>query len=48
MKNKKLIQITHEELEIDLGPSRVVIGRILKDLEIKKIFKLHRKKIELL
>jgi CRP/FNR family transcriptional regulator len=48
MKNKKIIQITHEELANDLGTSRVVISRILKDLEHKNIIKLHRKKIELL
>ena len=48
MKNEKIIQITHEELANDLGTSRVVISRVLKDLENKKLIKLHRKKIELL
>lgn len=50
LKNKKLpiIEITHEELANDLNTSRVVISRVLKDLENKSIVKLHRKKIELL
>lgn len=48
MKNKKVIPITHEELANDLGTSRVVISRVLKDLENKNLIKLHRKKIELL
>ena len=48
MKNEKNISITHEELANDLGTSRVVISRVLKDLENKNLIKLHRKKIELL
>lgn len=48
MKNEKVIPITHEELANDLGTSRVVISRVLKDLENKNLIKLHRKKIELL
>jgi len=48
MKNEKIIPITHEELANDLGTSRVVISRVLKDLENKNLIKLHRKKIELL
>ena len=48
MKDEKIIQITHEELANELGTSRVVISRVLKDLENKKLIKLHRKKIELL
>jgi CRP/FNR family transcriptional regulator len=48
MKNEKIISITHEELANDLGTSRVVISRVLKDLENKNHIKLHRKKIELL
>ena len=48
MKNEKIIQITHKELANDLGTSRVVISRVLKDLENKNLIKLHRKKIELL
>ena len=48
MKNEKIISITHEELANDLGTSRVVISRVLKDLENKNLIKLHRKKIKLL
>ena len=48
MKNEKFISITHEELANNLGTSRVVISRVLKDLENKNLIKLHRKKIELL
>ena len=48
IKNEKFISITHEELANDLGTSRVVISRVLKDLENKNLIKLHRKKIELL
>ena len=48
LKNEKILPITHEKLANDLGTSRVVISRILKDLENKKLIKLHRKKIELL
>lgn len=47
-KNSSIIEITHEELANELGTSRVVISRILKDLENKQIIKLHRKKIQLL
>jgi len=47
-KNEKLVSITHEEIANDLGTSRVVISRILKELENKNLIKLHRKKIEVL
>jgi len=46
--DQKIINITHEELANSLGTSRVVISRILKDLENKKIIKLQRKRIEVL
>lgn len=46
--NKAIIDITHEEIANKLGTSRVVISRVLKELENKKTVKLHRKKIELL
>ena len=46
--NENIICITHEELANDLGTSRVVISRVLKDLENKNLIKIHRKKIELL
>lgn len=41
-----LIETTHEELATELGSSRVVISRILKDLENKGKIRLHRGKIE--
>ncbi len=44
----KTITITHEELALELGTSRVVISRVLKDLEHKKYIHLHRGKIEIL
>lgn len=44
----KLITITHEELALELGTSRVVVSRVLKDLEHKKYIHLHRGKIEIL
>ena len=43
-----LIQTTHEEIASALGTSRVVISRVLKDLERQNLIKLHRKEIELL
>lgn len=42
------ISITHVEISIHLGTSRVVISRVLKDLENKGYLKLKRGKIELL
>lgn len=46
-KDESIIAITHEEIANELGTSRVVISRILKELEKKNLLKLHRKKIEL-
>lgn len=46
--NQAVIEITHEEIANKLDTSRVVISRILKDLESKDIIKLHRKKIEII
>jgi CRP/FNR family transcriptional regulator len=43
-----IIEITHEELAIKLGSSRVVISRLLKELEQKGTVALYRGKIELL
>lgn len=43
---KKMIDITHEQLAIELGSSRVVISRLLKELEQKGALKLHRGRIE--
>lgn len=47
-KKEKFIDITHEEIATTLGTSRVVVSRVLKDLENKKLIKLHRKKIEVM
>ena len=47
-RNEKYIIITHEQLANKLSTSRVVISRVLKDLENKKKIKLHRGKIEVL
>lgn len=47
-RNEITIPITHEEIANELGTSRVVISRILKELEKKNLLKLHRKKIELI
>ena len=41
-----MIEITHEQLAQELGSSRVVISRLLKELEQKGIVALHRGKIE--
>lgn len=41
-----IIDITHEQLAIELGSSRVVISRLLKELEQKGTVTLHRGKIE--
>lgn len=46
--NKNIISITHESLAEELGTSRVVISRVLKDLENKNMIKLYRGEIELL
>jgi CRP/FNR family transcriptional regulator len=42
-----MVSITHEELATKLGSSRVVISRLLKELEQKGTLTLHRGKIEL-
>ena len=42
----RLIEITHEQLATELGSSRVVVSRLLKELEQKGIVALHRGKIE--
>lgn len=48
IKQLPLIQATHEEIAEALGTSRVVVSRVLKDLEKQGFIKLHRKEIELL
>ncbi|MBA1420770.1 MAG: winged helix-turn-helix domain-containing protein [Epsilonproteobacteria bacterium] len=41
-----MIETTHEQLATELGSSRVVISRLLKELEQKGVVALHRGKIE--
>jgi len=41
-----MIEITHEQLATELGSSRVVISRLLKEMEQKGTLLLHRGKIE--
>jgi len=43
---EKIIETTHEQLAVELGSSRVVISRLLKELEQKGTIILHRGKIE--
>ena len=42
------IEITHAQLATELGSSRVVVSRLLKDLEQKGTLSLYRGKIEVL
>ncbi|WP_420400276.1 Crp/Fnr family transcriptional regulator [Flagellimonas sp.] len=42
-----LIEISHQELANELGTTRVVVSRILKQFELNEKVKLHRKGIEL-
>ena len=44
----EVIQVTHKEIANDLHTSRVVVSRLLKSLEKKKIIKLSRNQIQLL
>jgi len=46
--NSKLIETTHEFIANELGSSRVVVSRLLKELEQQGKVILHRGKIELL
>jgi len=43
-----LIEITHNEIAMEMNTSRVVISRVLKKLELEAKIKLHRNKIEVL
>ncbi len=47
-KNKILISLTHQELADELGSSREVISRLLKDIESCGVIKLHRGAIEVI
>nr|WP_245553804.1 Crp/Fnr family transcriptional regulator [Cytophaga aurantiaca] len=44
----KILSITHEQLANELGTARVVVSRLLKQLEINGTLKLERNKITLL
>jgi len=44
----RMITITHQEIANDLSTSRVVVSRLLKQMENEGIVKLHRNRIELL
>jgi CRP/FNR family transcriptional regulator, anaerobic regulatory protein len=44
----KILLITHEQLAIELGTARVVVSRLLKQLEINGTLKLGRNKITIL
>lgn len=46
--NNKVINITHEQLANELGTARVVVSRLLKQLELENIVKLGRNKITLM
>ncbi len=46
--NSAIIKISHQQLAYELGTTRVVISRILKQFEIDAILVLHRAEIELL
>jgi CRP/FNR family transcriptional regulator len=43
-----VLQVTHEQLANELGTSRVVVSRLLKQLEFEKFLKLGRNKITLM
>jgi len=47
-KNETTIITTHEKISDSLNTSRVVVSRILKDLEKQNFIKLHRGRIEML
>lgn len=44
---QKVLNITHQELGVELGTAREVISRLLKELERKNLVRLARGKIEL-
>jgi len=46
--SSSIIKTTHEELATELGTSRVVVSRLLKEMEEEGKVKLHRGKIEYL
>lgn len=48
LSNSRTIQITHEQISNELGTARVVISRLLKQMEDEGLVKLGRNKISLL
>ena len=46
--NSSVLNLTHEQIANDLNSSRVVISRLLKQMENNRLVKLHRNSIELL
>ena len=44
----KEVEISHQELANELGTTRVVVSRILKQLEIDKVVQLHRGSVRIL
>ena len=46
--NQNIITTTHEQIAVKLSTSRVVVSRVLKDLENKGTIKLHRGQIKLM
>ncbi len=47
-KQNECVELTHEEIALELGTAREVISRLLKDLEKQNIITLQRKKIIIL
>jgi CRP/FNR family transcriptional regulator len=45
--NSSVLNLTHEQIARDLNSSRVVISRLLKQMEVKGKVKLNRNSIEL-
>jgi CRP/FNR family transcriptional regulator len=43
----RTLKITHEEIAKDLGTSRVVVSRLLKNMEQRGLVTLHRNQIDL-
>jgi len=48
MTGSKSITITHEELANELGTARVVVSRLLKQMEKENLVQLERNKVILL
>ena len=46
--NSRILSVTHEQLAAELGTARVVVSRLLKQMEVEGLVKLGRNKITLL